>query len=287
MSGDGADHEQRSDTVFQYLLNGFTEPDEILGPVDINALRGTRPEYRRIREGSITDAVVIFLDEVFRGNSAILNALLSIMNERRIYEAGHVHPARARLFFGAANTVPSGRQLEDLRAFYERFVLRVESEPIATGMVGEEPARSRQELLSRGWSQEADEIRAGYGPRGSHLQQVASVNDILLLNRALADLWGGSSLSDGNGTGSAMAAFIDAYHRVVDVITKDELAAIDDRKFVRLFLLMRARSLYEHNGPPRIKDLDLLRHTWSDPAQKGQLAITVARLVADYSGPGG
>jgi MoxR-like ATPase len=271
-AGDGANGAERSDTVFQYLLNGFTEPDEILGPVDITALQGKPSEYRRIREGSITDAVVIFLDEVFRGNSAILNAMLSIMNERRVYEAGRVYPVRARLFFGAANTVPTGRQLEDLRAFYERFILRLESEPVPTGKI-----ESRGKLLTRGWDEEAAEIRAGYGSRGNALEPLACVNDILLLNCALAHLWGGRSLTSAD---AGALRFIEAYHRMIDVIMQDDLASIDDRKFIRLFLLMRAHALYTHNGPPRIEDLQLLRHTWTDPAGKAPLAEKVDKLIA-------
>src|ERR1700685_753044 len=58
---------------FEYLLTRFTEPNEIFGPVDIAAFREGR--YERRIEGMLPTAEVVFLDEVFKSKSALLNAL--------------------------------------------------------------------------------------------------------------------------------------------------------------------------------------------------------------------
>ena len=73
---------------FEYLLTRFTEPNEIFGPVDLAAFRDGR--YERRTEGMLPEAEIVFLDEVFKSNSAILNALLTLLNERRYTSGGKV-----------------------------------------------------------------------------------------------------------------------------------------------------------------------------------------------------
>ncbi len=90
---------------FEYLLTRFTEPNEIFGPVDIAAFRDGR--YERRTEGMLPDAEIVFLDEVFKSNSAILNSLLTLLNERRYTSGGKVIRCPLLSAFGASNEVPT------------------------------------------------------------------------------------------------------------------------------------------------------------------------------------
>jgi MoxR-like ATPase len=73
---------------------------------------------------------VAFLDEVFKANSAILNALLTLLNEREFDNgAGRVRTPLVCVV-GATNEVP---QEESLHAFYDRFLLRVPVAPVTDG----------------------------------------------------------------------------------------------------------------------------------------------------------
>ena len=110
-------------TYFEYLLTRFTEPNEIFGPIDIQAFRGG--EYKRRMDGMLPQAEIVFLDEVFKANSAILNSLLSVLNERVYTVGGSVWKTPLISAFGASNEVPND---EDLMAVFDRFLLRVRSE---------------------------------------------------------------------------------------------------------------------------------------------------------------
>ncbi|MCI0705680.1 MAG: AAA family ATPase, partial [Planctomycetia bacterium] len=71
---------------FEYMLTRFTEPSEIIGAIDIKELRDGK--YIRRKEGKLPTAKLVFLDEIFKSNSAILNILLTIINEKKFYQEG-------------------------------------------------------------------------------------------------------------------------------------------------------------------------------------------------------
>ena len=110
---------------FKYLLTKYTEPSEIIGPLDIKALK--EGEYKRITRGKLPEADIAFLDEIFNANSAMLNGLLSIMQERVIYDGyTEIHVPLWSLI-AASNRVPEEIELE---ALYDRFLYRHYIKPL-------------------------------------------------------------------------------------------------------------------------------------------------------------
>jgi len=111
---------------FERLLTRFSVPEELFGPLSLRALEDDR--YERLTDGFLPTAQVAFLDEVFKANSAILNALLTLLNEREFDNGSGRVAVPLISVVGATNEVPDD---EALQAFYDRFALRVPVEPVA------------------------------------------------------------------------------------------------------------------------------------------------------------
>ena len=104
---------------FTWLLTKFTTPEEVFGPISLKALQQDR--FARIPAGKLPEAHVGFLDETFKANSAILNALLTLANERQFHNDGKVVQCPLITLVGASNELPG---TDDLEALFDRFLLR-------------------------------------------------------------------------------------------------------------------------------------------------------------------
>ena len=111
---------------FDWLMTPFTVPDEIFGALDISKLE--QGKYERIITNKLPDVEFAFLDEVFKANSSILNALLKIINER-IFD-NDTKPIAVPLvsLFTASNELPDSD--ENLTALYDRLHFRKLVKPI-------------------------------------------------------------------------------------------------------------------------------------------------------------
>jgi len=107
--------------VFDCLLTKFTKPSEIFGPTDIAALEAG--ELRTKTEGFLATSKVGVIDEVFKGSSAILNALLRIANERTFRNGNVVEESPVRMLVGMSNEYPEDATL--LGAFFDRFAVKL------------------------------------------------------------------------------------------------------------------------------------------------------------------
>src|SRR4029078_5683865 len=90
--------------VFDYLLTRFTEPNELFGPFDIRKLR--EGELVTNTEGMLPEAAFVFLDELLHGNSAILNSLLMVLNERVFRRGREKRLLPLLMVVGASNRLP-------------------------------------------------------------------------------------------------------------------------------------------------------------------------------------
>lgn len=105
---------------FRWLLARTSTPEELFGPVSLKALEND--SYKRITTGKLPEANIAFLDEIFKSNSAVLNSLLTVLNERLFFNNGSPVQVPLELCVGASNELPEDR--EELGALWDRFLLR-------------------------------------------------------------------------------------------------------------------------------------------------------------------
>ncbi|MBO9732258.1 MAG: AAA family ATPase [Chitinophaga sp.] len=127
--------------TFEYLLTRFTEPNELFGPFDIRKLKDG--ELVTNTEGMLPEASFIFLDELLNANSAILNSLLMVLNERVFRRGRETRALPALMIVGASNQLPED---EALQALYDRFLLRATCENVDPAQLGD--------VLHAGWKME-------------------------------------------------------------------------------------------------------------------------------------
>lgn len=111
---------------FERLLTKFSVPEELFGPLSIQALE--QDQYTRLTKGYLPQASIAFLDEIFKANSAILNALLTLLNEREFDNGILREKAPLISVIGASNELP---EEANLSALYDRFLFRQYVEPVS------------------------------------------------------------------------------------------------------------------------------------------------------------
>lgn len=110
---------------FERLLTRFSVPEELFGPLSLAALESDR--YERQTAGFLPEANIAFIDEVFHANSAILNALLMLLNER-VFDNGTTRMQCPLIsLVGASNTIPAD---DTAQAFIDRFLVRIHVKPV-------------------------------------------------------------------------------------------------------------------------------------------------------------
>jgi len=119
-------------SFFERLLTRFSVPEELFGPLSMKGLE--KDEYVRKIDGYLPTANVAFVDEIFKANSAILNSLLTILNERLFDNGSERVEVPLLCMVGASNELPES---EELDALYDRFLLRSSVEQVSVGGLSE------------------------------------------------------------------------------------------------------------------------------------------------------
>ncbi|RBL92134.1 AAA family ATPase [Chitinophaga flava] len=233
--------------TFEYLLTRFTEPNELFGPFDIRKLR--EGDLVTNTEGMLPEASFIFLDELLNANSAILNSLLMVLNERIFRRGRETRQLPALMIVGASNHLPED---EALQALYDRFLVRVKCDNV--------DPQQLSAVLQAGWSME---MAATTTPG-------ISSDEILQLQQQIGQV----NLDD----------IRPAYLTLIQQLRNAGLQ-VSDRRAVKLQRLIAASALICKRSTARISDMWVLRHIWDTEEQQPIISAIVNEVVNKDTDP--
>jgi MoxR-like ATPase len=254
---------------FEYMLTRFTEPSEIIGPIDINQLREGR--YYRREQGKLPTARLAFLDEIFKSNSAILNILLTIINEKKFYQDGVPQPVPLRVLYAATNEIPEQGELAALK---DRFVLKIESRSVQDDHFGE--------LIDAGLRGEAYR-NLNQKP---WVEGHCTLDDLMKVNRYMTLQFARKQASMKGEEENDRTLFFPAevfreFQRLVKTLTREDRIFISDRKLVKLYKLFRVRAWLFSGGTVSRDDLRLLAYLGETHQEIELLRDKVPTLLGD------
>lgn len=227
---------------FEYMLTKFTEPSEIMGPVDIQKLKNG--QYIRKVKGHLPEARIGFLDEIFKANSAILNMLLTIINERKYYQEGVPIPVPLICLFAASNEIPDFGEFDALK---DRFILKVETLPVRADYF--------HDLIRFGINFETRAFN-----REKPWQSDCSLEDFILIHGYMLSsvLPGAIEATDDCLLGDELMT--KAFKTLISVLVNELNVEITDRKVIKLFKLVMTQAFIFNGGKVTKKELGILKY---------------------------
>ncbi|MBC8884282.1 AAA family ATPase [Flavobacterium piscinae] len=215
---------------FEYLLTRFTEPNEIFGPFDIRKLK--EGELVTNTEGMMPEASMVFLDEIFNANSAILNSLLLALNEKIFRRGKETKKLPVLMFVGASNILPED---EALNALLDRFLVRVKCDYVDPDLLNE--------VLLAGWKLENNSN--GKAPTISSTE----IRELQLACRQV-DL------------SSIRKEYVNLVHSL-----RTTGISVSDRRAVKIQNLIAASAFICGRNKASVSDLWVLKYIWDNEEQ--------------------
>jgi MoxR-like ATPase len=233
---------QLNGKTFEYLLTRFTEPNEIFGPFDIRKLR--EGDLVTNTEGMLPEANLIFLDELLNANSAILNSLLMVLNEKVFRRGRETRNLPVLMIVGASNHLPED---EALQALFDRFLIRVRCDYVDPALLNN--------VLDAGWKLES---RNNAGAPDISAEQIVSIQSRI--------------------TTIDLQDIRPAYINLVEML-RNAGVQVSDRRAVKLQRLIAASALLCKRTKAIASDMWVMRYIWDTEEQQEVIAGIVNNVI--------
>lgn len=235
---------------FEYLMNRFSTPEEVFGPVSIKALKEDR--YIRKIEGYLPTADFAFLDEIWKSSPAILNNLLTIINEHIFKNGDERFNVPLKALIAASNEIPPENQ--GLEALYDRFIIRllvppIEQEENFNRLLDSKPSSDKPEI--------SEDLRISYHELAKWREQLHKVKlstDTLLIIKYIRE--------------ELAAQF-------------DKLGVyVSDRRWQRAAVLLKASAFCNGRKETNHSDVILLKYClWTTPENRKTVEEIVMHVI--------
>ncbi len=233
-------------SYFEYLLTKFTTPEEVFGPISIKELENDR--FHRNIEGYVTDSNIVFLDEVFKANSSILNSLLTIMNERIYHNGSKREETEIKSIIGASNELPLGES--ELEALYDRFLIKKKVDYVKD--------TKKLFYLDKEVCRVEDKLSL------EDLDKITKESENVLLPDSIAD------------------KILKIKEEIEGTLGTSE--SISDRKLVKGINLLKVAAYTSNRSQISIFDLLLLQHVfWTNPENSEEVSKIIVKEIMDIS----
>ena len=230
---------------WSYLMTKMTTDSEVFGGPDIKKLT-EEGIVKRVTTGKLPEAEFAVLDEIFKSNSPILNALLTMLNERK-FDNPDRQDVPLKMAVGLSNEMPDGGAEGALHALFDRFVLRTWVERIK-GKAG------RKALLK---------IKGGVS-----ITATATASDVEIARRSASQV-------------EVDEKVLDTMLEIADALDEKSIY-VSDRRLRKALKVVKAAAAIEGRTSVEMKDLWVLRHVlWNDESE----IVDVDKIVTKASDP--
>ena len=245
-----------TNNYFEHLMQKFSTPEEVFGPISITELK--KDNYIRKTEGFLPEAEFAFLDEIWKSSPAILNTLLTIINEKKFKNGSDIKEVPLKVLISASNETPPENQ--GLDALYDRFLTRLLVPPVTE--------RSNFEtILQNGSSSENITIPDNLKLKNDELQKWQIEINKVKLSADTLHIINGIRLE---------------FEKLNRSKTKEEVIYVSDRRWQKAATLLKASAFFCDRLETNIADCLLLSYClWTKPENRENVKNIVEEIIKD------